>query len=157
MGKSLIVMAQKQRNKRSRTNKSDMVAAHLLDHLVAQAQDIELRHSPPFRAPTKVLTSLQQCEHCNADIALLIFGDNASDAGGLEAYARLMAEPIRKTNLPAFVIAPPSDPRSTENPSLLLKVHPIQEEPFLTTPDEWLALIRALSDAHCPKSSIWRP
>jgi hypothetical protein len=80
---------------------------------------------------------------------LLIFGDNASNATGLEAYARLMAEPVKKTGLPAYIITPPADPSSLENPSLFLKVYPVQETPFWITPDEWLSLIGKMSDVHC--------
>lgn len=134
---------------RSKRKESDLGAMYLLDHLVERERQVEQRFALPFRAPTKVLTSLQQCVHCGKDIALLIFGDNASDAAGLEAYARLMAEPVKITNLPAYIITPPNDPSSLENPSLLLKVHPVQESPFLITPDEWLRLIKDMSDAHC--------
>ena len=77
--------------------------------------------------PPRSRASLQQCVHCRKDIVLLVFGDNARDAAGLEAYARLMAEPIQKTNLPAYIIAPPADPSSLDNPALLLKVYPVQE------------------------------
>lgn len=126
-----------------------MGAAYLLDHILERELQIEQRYALPFRAPDKVLTSLQQCVHCGKDIALLIFGDNASNATGLEAYARLMAEPVKKTGLPAYIITPPADPSSLENPSLFLKVYPVQETPFWITPDEWLSLIGKMSDVHC--------
>lgn len=92
---------------------------------------------------------LYQSTHCQKDISLLIFGDYARDAAGLEAYARLMAELIQQTALPAYVIAPPSDPGDLDSPALLLKVSPVQEEPGFTTPDEWEQLIGRLSDEHC--------
>ena len=129
-------------------------ALYLLDSMLEQERQLEQRFALPFRAPHNVLTSLQQCTHCDQDIALLVFGDNASDLAGLEAYARLMAEPIQRTNLPAYIITPPRDPSSLENPSLLLKVYPVQEAPFWITPDEWLSLIAQLSDIHCPTLSI---
>ena len=134
---------------RKSKSESDIGAMYLLDRIMERERQVEQRYALPFRAPAKVLTSLQQCEHCGRDIALLIFGDNASDTAGLEAYARLMAEPIKMTNLPAYVITPPSDPSSLENPSLLLKVHPILETAFWITPDEWLGLVKNMSDAHC--------
>jgi hypothetical protein len=141
---------------KSRESKSDIGAVYLLDRILEQERQIEQRYALPFRAPAKVLTSLQQCEHCGKDIALLIFGDNAFDLVGLEAYARLLAEPIKMTNLPAYVITPPRDPSSLENPSLLLKVHPILEAPFWITPDEWLSLVTKMSDAHCINSGRYR-
>jgi hypothetical protein len=87
--------------------------------------------------------------HCRRDIALLIFGDSATDAAGLEAYARLTADLIQQTDLPAYVIAPPSDPGDLDSPALLIKVYPIQEEPGFTTPDKWKQLLGRLSDEHC--------
>jgi hypothetical protein len=94
---------------------------------------------------------LQQCVHCGKDIALLLFGDEASDVAGLEAYARLTADLIQRTALPTYVIAPPTDPHDLDSPALLLKVYPSQEEPSFTTPTEWEALIRMLSDEHCKR------
>jgi hypothetical protein len=139
-----------------RGSESDRGTLSLLDRILERERQIEQRYNLPFLAPAKVLTSLQQCDHCGEDIALLIFGDNASDLAGLEAYARLMAEPIKRANLPAYVITPPRDPSSLENPSLLLKVHPVQEAPFWITPDEWLGLITKMSDAHCKMPKVNR-
>ena len=79
----------------------------------------------------------------------MIFGDNAQDVPGLEAYARMTMDLIKQNDLPAYVIAPPSDPSSSDNPALLLKVYPTQEESRIITPDEWVNLIKALSDEHC--------
>jgi len=141
----------KPRKSNSRLSAADKGALYALDRILEQERQLEQRYALPFRAPAKVATSLQQCSHCGKDIALLIFGDNASDAAGLEAYARLMAEPVRKTDLPTYIITPPADPSSLENPSLVLKVYPVQEAPFWITPDEWLSLIGKMSDAHCKR------
>lgn len=126
-------------------------AGFLLDQIMEQERQVERRYDLPFRAPQKVITSLQQCTHCGQDIALMVFGDNARDAAGLQAYARLMDAPIRKAALPAYIITPPADPSSLENPSLLMKVYPVAETPFWITPDEWLSLIDTMSDAHCKR------
>ncbi|MDO8336518.1 MAG: hypothetical protein Q7T74_07115 [Candidatus Saccharibacteria bacterium] len=139
----------KPRKSKNSLSQFDMGAAHLLDQILERERKIEHHFVLPFRAPAKVLTSLQQCIHCGEDIALLIFGDNASNSDGLEAYARLMAKPVLATNLPTYVITPPADPSSLENPSLLLKIFPVQEKSFWITPDEWLSLIAQMSDAHC--------
>ncbi|EEQ05825.1 hypothetical protein [Yersinia bercovieri] len=134
---------------RNRLTKKDESALHMLDVLLENERKVEQRYELPFRAPREILTSLQQCEHCGEDIALLIFGDSASDVPGLEAYARLMKVPVVQTNLPTWVITPPLDPSSLENPSLLLKIHPDKGAPCLITPDEWLNMIHQMSDNHC--------
>ncbi len=135
----------------NRLSNADMQALTMLDRLVEADRQIEQKYALPFRAPHQVATSLQQCTHCRKDIALLIFGDYARDAAGLEAYARLTADLIQQTALPAYVIAPPSDPGDLDSPALLLKVYPSQEEPGFTTPDQWEQLIGRLSDEHCQR------
>ena len=142
----------KKRSSSSRLSKADMSALNLLDDLVTEERRIRELYSLPlgFRVPQRIVTSLQQCVHCQKDIALMIFGDNAQDVTGLEAYARMTEVLIKQHNLPAYVIAPPSDPSSSDNPALLLKVYPTQEEPIMITPDEWLRLIQLLSHGHCP-------
>ena len=143
----------KKTRKRSsnRLTQADMQALATLDRLVEADRQIEQKNSLPFRAPHQVATSFQQCTHCQKDIALLIFGDYARDAAGLQAYARLTADLIQHTALPAYVIAPPSDPGNLDSPALLLKVYPSQEEPSFTTPPAWEELIRVLSDEHCQR------
>lgn len=126
-----------------------MQALNLLDQLVKEDRRIEQKYNLPFRSPRQVATSLQQCVLCGKDIALLIFGDLAKDAAGLEAYSRLTEDLIKQTDLPTYIIAPPSDSRDLDSPALLLKVYPEQGEPGLTTPPSWEALIRKLSDEHC--------
>ncbi len=135
----------------NRLTQADKQALALLDCLVEEDRRIEQLYRLPFRSPRQVATSFQQCTHCQKDIALLIFGDLAKDAAGLEAYARLTADLIQQTALPTYIIAPPSDPNNLDSPALLLKVHPSQEEPTFTTPPEWEALIRTLSDEHCKR------
>ena len=118
----------------------DIQALNTLDRLVEEDRRISLR---------QVATSLQQCTHCGKDIALLVFGDLAKDVAGLEAYGRLTADLVKQTALPTYIIAPPSDPHDLDSPALLLKVYPSQGEPGYTTPPEWEALIKKLSDGHC--------
>lgn len=138
---------------RSRLSKADQQALAMLDRLVEEDRRIEQKYDLPFRSPRQVATSLQQCAYCRKDIAFLIFGDLAKDVEGLRAYARLMDEKIKQINLPTYIIAPPTDPSSLDNPALLLKVYPDQDkEPSLTTPPEWEQLIRQLSDEHCKQS-----
>jgi hypothetical protein len=123
----------------------------MLDRLRAEERRLEQTYRLPFRAPQRVATTVHCCTHCRKDIVLLIFGDLAKDAAGLEAYGRLTADLIQRTALPAYVIAPPSDPRDLDSPALLLKVSPNQEEASLTTPDKWEELIRTLSNEHCQR------
>jgi hypothetical protein len=146
----------KKRTSRPRTSnrltQADKQALTMLDRLVEEDRRIEQKYNLPFRSPRQVATSLQPCVHCNADIALLIFGDLAKDVAGLEAYARLTDDLIKQKALPTYIIAPPSDPNDLDSPALLLKVYPQQEEPMMTTPPEWEALIKKLGDEHCNKS-----
>ncbi len=135
----------------NRLTKADMQALTTLDRLIEADRQIEQKYSLPFRSPRQVATTVHCCTHCQKDMALLIFGDYARDAAGLEAYARLMADMIQQTALPAYVIAPPSDPGDLDSPALLLKVYPSQEETSFTTPPEWEELIRVLSDEHCQR------
>lgn len=146
-------MAMKQTKKRSsnRLTKADMQALAMLDRLVEADRQLEQKYALPFRAPHRIATTLLQCVHCHKDIALLIFGDFARDAAGLEAYARLVADLIQQTALATYVIALPSNPGDLDSPALLLKVYPIQEEPGFTTPDKWEQLIGRLSDEHCQR------
>lgn len=130
-----------------------MGALYALDRLVEEDRRIEQKYNLPFRSPRQVATSLQPCAHCDKDIAILIFGDLAKDAAGLEAYARLTEDLIKQKNLITYIIAPPSDPKDLDSPALLLKVHPEQGEPVYTTPPQWEALIKTLSDEHCKRSS----
>ena len=144
-------MKKPQRRRSSRLSKADIQALTMLDRLVEEDRRIEQKYNLPFRSPRQVATSLQPCVHCRKDIALLIFGDEASDVAGLEAYARLTEDLIKRTALPTYLIAPPTDLHDLDSPALLLKVYPEQEEPRFTTPPEWEALIRMLSDKHCKR------
>ncbi len=147
-------MKKPQRRRSQRLTKADTQALTMLDRLVEEDRRIEQKYALPFRSPRQVATSLQQCVYCRKDIALLIFGDEASDVAGLEAYARLTEDLIKQTALPAYVIAPPTDPNDLESPALLQQVHPSQEEPSFTTPAKWEALIRMLSDEHCKRNEL---
>jgi hypothetical protein len=149
--KDYVLMKKPKKRSSNRLSQADMQALTMLDRILETDRQLEQKYSLPFRTPHQVATSLQQCAHCRRDIALLIFGDYATDAAGLEAYARLTADLIQQTNLPAYVISPPRDPSSLDNPALLLKVYPIQEEPGFTTPTEWEQLIGRLSDEHCKR------
>lgn len=126
-----------------------MQALSMLDQLVEEDRRVEQKYNLPFRSPRQVATSFQPCAHCHQDIALLIFGDLATDVAGLEAYARLMEDVIKQKGLVTYIIAPPSDKTDLDSPALLLKVHPSQEEPCFTTPPAWDALIKTLSNEHC--------
>ena len=138
-----------QRRSRNRLTKDDMQALNMLDRILEEDRRIEQKYDLPFRSPRQVATSVQPCAHCDKEIALLIFGDLAKDADGLRAYARLTDDLIKQKALITYIIAPCSDPHDLDSPALLLKVYPEQEEPYFTTPPEWQALIRGLSDEHC--------
>lgn len=142
----------RRRTSGNRLTLADKQALSMLDQLVAEDRRIEEKYNLPFRSPRQIATSLQPCRHCDTDIALLIFGDLAKDVAGLEAYARLTEDLIKQKGLPTYIIAPPSDAKDLDSPALLLKVYPVEEEPVMTTPSEWEALIKKLGDEHCDKS-----
>lgn len=135
----------------SRLSRADQQALSVLDRLLEEDRRVEQKYQLPFRSPRQVATTIHCCAHCQRDMVFLIFGDLARDAAGLEAYGRLMADLIQRTALPAYVIAPPSDPRDLDGPALLLRVYPSQDEPRYTTPSAWEDLIKTLSDEHCPR------
>ena len=109
--------------------------------------------SPPPRPaePLKrVASELIQCERCGANVALLIFADDAADLGGLEDYARLMYPKVVELNVPTWVIGPPieSEP-SPESPANILKIWPEREALCQLSPDEFSPIIEALITTHC--------
>ncbi len=109
---------------------------------------------PPWRpsaSPKRVATELIQCERCGANVALLIFADDATDRGGLEDYARLMYAKVVELNVPTWVIGPPieSEP-SPESPADILKIWPEREAIHRLRPAEFNPIIEALATTHCP-------
>lgn len=142
-----------QRRSSNRLTAADKQALNMLDRLVEEDRRVEEQYALPFRSPRQVATTLHPCAHCGKDIALLIFGDLATDTSGLEAYARLTDDLIKQKDLPTYIIAPPSDLRDPDSPALLLKVYPSKGEPGMTTPPEWEDLINALSNEHCRQDS----
>ncbi len=108
---------------------------------------------PPPRvseSPKRVATKLMQCERCEANVALLIFADDAKDRGGLEDYARMMYPKVAELNVPAWVIGPPieSEPKP-DSPADILKVWPEREEVSQLRPDEFNPIIEELATTHC--------
>ena len=104
----------------------------------------------PSASPKRVATKLMQCERCGANVALLIFADDATDSGGLEDYTRLMYSKVVELNVPTWVIGPPieSEP-SPESPADILKIWPEREAIRQLRPDEFNPIIEALATTHC--------
>ena len=104
----------------------------------------------PSASPKRVATKLMQCERCGANVALLIFADDATDHGGLEDYARLMYPKVVELDVPTWVIGPPieSEP-SPESPADILKIWPEREAIRQLRPDEFNPIIEALATTHC--------
>ena len=104
----------------------------------------------PSASPKRVATKLMQCERRGANVALLIFADDATDSGGLEDYARLMYPKVVELNVPTWVIGPPieSEP-SPESPADILKIWPEREAIRQLRPDEFNPIIEALATTHC--------
>ncbi len=135
---------------RSRLNRADLHAANILDRLLAQEREVEQRYSLPFRAPTRIATTIHDCNRCGQAMVLLIFGDNARDEAGLLAYARLMEQPIQEQRLHTYVMTLPAAAAMHDDaPSLLLQVWPEVGRVETITPLGWDALIADLSRMHC--------
>ncbi|MCB0094246.1 MAG: hypothetical protein KDE46_00945 [Caldilineaceae bacterium] len=108
---------------------------------------------PPARPAEpleKIASTLMQCETCGANVALLIFADNAQDVSGLEDYARLMYPQVAKLNIPTWVIGPPSGKGLPhKQPSDMLKIWPEREPVFQSCPDDFNPIIEKLMATHC--------
>jgi len=118
-----------------------------LDRLLAQERALEQRYQLPFRAPHQTEAVVTPCQRCGQPLLFLIFGDHATDAAGLDAYGRLMEQPIRQNGLPAYVLGQPNG-ASDDAVSLLRCVWPDAGEVVEMTPNRWDAFVAALSVGH---------
>jgi hypothetical protein len=118
-----------------------------LDRLLAQERALEQRYQLPFRAPHRTETTLTACQRCGQPLLFLIFGDHATDAAGLDAYGRLMEQPIRQHGLSAYVLSQPNG-RGDDAISLLRRVWPDASDVIEMTPNRWDAFVAALSVGH---------
>lgn len=144
-------MRQPRAPREPRVSRADRAAFALLDDLLAREREVERQYALPFRAPPQVGMTVHQCQVCHRDMLLLIFADNARDAAGLEAYGRLVEEPIRRANLPAYALAPLDLVRPLdESRSLLMRVWPERGAPREITLPEWDRFVVEVSRAHCP-------
>jgi len=135
-----------------RLTRADVQAMGYLDQLLAEERHLEQTYQLPFRAPQRIATTVHACARCGQDLLLLIFGDQAHDEEGLQAYGRLMHEAIVARGLPAYVLgAPEGDGARDDTPSLLLRVWPEPDEPRRVTPGTWDCLVERWSQAHCPR------
>jgi hypothetical protein len=107
-------------------------------------------HHPPD-PPHQVASKLMQCETCGANVALLIFADEATDAGGLEDYARLMYAQVVELDVPAWVIGPPLDTEQPplDQPALTLQIWPERQPVRAMSPNEFNPLLERLMTTHC--------
>src|SRR6266498_1399747 len=118
-----------------------------LDRLLAQERALEQRYQLPFRAPHQTEAVVTPCQRCVQPLLFLIFGDHATDAAGLDAYGRLMEQPIRQNGVPAYVLGQPSG-ADDDAVSLLRCVWPDAGEVVEMTPNRWDAFVAALSAGH---------
>ena len=111
---------------------------------------MERRDELPFRSPQQVATTIHGCGRCGRDQHFLIFAADAKDAAGLLAYGRLLAEPIRRANLPAYALAPLHLTRPVDDgTSLFMRVWPESDEARVITPPLFDQFLAALSAAQC--------
>ena len=104
--------------------------------------------TPPMQE--KILTKLMQCETCQANVALLIFADDAQDSGGLEDSVRVMFPKIVELNLPTWVIGPmAASATPMQEPAMIRKVWPERGELFQAAPDQFNPMIDILMSDHC--------
>jgi hypothetical protein len=118
-----------------------------LDRLLAQERAPKQRYQLLFRAPHRTETTLTACQRCGQPLLFLIFGDHATDVAGLDAYGRLMEQPIRQNGLPAYVLGQPNG-RGDDAISLLRRVWPDASDVIEMTPNRWDAFVAALSISH---------
>jgi len=141
-----------------RLSRADTQALGYLDQLLAEERRLEQTYSLPFRALSRVATTVYACTRCGQDLLLLIFGDQARDEDGLLAYERLMHEAIVARGLPAYVLgAPEGDGLLDDTPSLLLQVWPTSREVRRVTPVEWDGLLDQWSQAQCAQTPLTLP
>ena len=138
------------RSSASRLTRGDLAALAGLDRLLAQERAVEQRYDLPFRAPQQVATTVHICQRCGRELLFLLFADAAKERAGLLAYGRLLAEPIRRANLPAYARAPLQLVRPVEEgTSLLMRVWPELGEVRTITPPDFDQLLAELSQAYC--------
>jgi len=143
-----------------RLSRADTQALGYLDQLLAEERRLEQTYSLPFRALSRVATTVHACTRCGEDLLLLIFGDQARDEEGLLAYGRLMhaAIAIVARGLPAYVLgAPEGDGLLDDTPSLLLQVWPTSREVRRVTPVEWDGLLDQWNQAQCAQTPLTLP
>jgi hypothetical protein len=118
-----------------------------LDRLLAQERAMEQRYQLPFRAPHQTEAVVTPCQRCGQPLLFLIFGEHATNAAGLDAYGRLMEQPIRQNGLSAYVLGQPNG-AGDDAVSLLRCVWPDAGEVVEMTPNRWDAFVAVLSVGH---------
>lgn len=105
----------------------------------------------PPNPPQQVASKLMQCETCRANVALLIFADDATDRGGLEDYARLMHQKVVELDVPTWVIGPPLDSNKPrlEQSALTRQIWPERTPVSPLSPNEFNPLLDDLMSTHC--------
>lgn len=63
-GRQLSTVRRSSTTPRSRLSRADLHAPNVLDRLLAQEREVEQRYSLPFRAPTRIATTIHDCHRC---------------------------------------------------------------------------------------------
>ena len=104
----------------------------------------------PSEPQIRIASKLTQCETCGANVALLIFAEQAIDPGGLEDGVRLMYPKIVELDVPTWVIGPSvGGGPPAERPADILKVWPEREPVRRLRPDEFNPILEKLATTHC--------
>jgi hypothetical protein len=117
---------------------------------MARSPSMVPKPTTPSETPDEVVENrLFPCETCNRTVAMVIYGDNATDEGRFEDYARGMYGAIRDHNVPAWIVGPPSSP-DPDADAEVLKVWPTREPIRRISPDDFNAMLDELVRSHCP-------
>jgi hypothetical protein len=102
----------------------------------------------PVEPAHGVAGELMPCRKCGAFVAMLIFAQDATEAGRFEDYARLMYSEYVRHNLPTWIIGPALGP-GPEDPADILKVWPTRRPLQRLTPRQFNPRLDRLAARHC--------
>jgi hypothetical protein len=129
-----------------------MELARQMEAMTGPAADSLPVNLPPRPPEPKELVEsrLIPCERCGAMVAMLIFAPQATDAGGLEDYARKMYPEYTRLDLPTWIIGPALGRGPlTDRPADILKIWPTRAPIERQRPAEFNSMLDRLVSGHC--------
>lgn len=125
-----------------------MRIANQMESIVGRGHEKPVPTPQPIQEKTLVKSQIMQCVKCDADVAVLIYADNAWALDRLEDCAQMMYPNYSEMGLPTWIIGSPLN-NSMDAPAYFLKVWPEREPACLLTPDEFDAVICKIQESHC--------